>query len=125
MSLGQRIKRIRLERGETLEEFGQAIRKRSNKDLKSNKSNVSRWERDKNVPNDFTLKSIAKLGDTTVDELLHGKPSGMTTTLEIMDYYIEYYTKLEDIDTARKLNEIRVDMDNAEEFGNDKRIRGI
>ena len=49
----------------------------------------------------------------------------MTTALEIMDYYIEYYTKLEDIDTARKLNEIRVDMDNAEEFGNDKRIRGI
>ena len=49
----------------------------------------------------------------------------MTTALEIMDYYIEYYTKLGDIDTARKLNEIRVDMDNAEEFGNDKRIRGI
>ena len=49
----------------------------------------------------------------------------MTTALEIMDYYIEYYTKLEVIDTARKLNEIRVDMDNAEEFGNDKRIRGI
>lgn len=71
MSLGQRIKQIRLERGETLEEFGQAIRKRSNKDLKSNKSNVSRWERDENVPNDFTLKSIGELGNTTVDELLY------------------------------------------------------
>ena len=117
ITLGQRIKQIRLERGETMEEFGQSIRKRSNKDLISNKSNVSRWERGKNVPNDFTLESIAKLGNTTVDELLHGKPSGMTTALEIMDYYIEHYTKLEHNDTVRKLKEIRVDMENAEQFG--------
>ena len=40
----------------------------------------------------------------------------MTTALEIMDYYIEHYTKLEHIDTVRKLKEIRIDMENAEEF---------
>ena len=41
----------------------------------------------------------------------------MTTALEIMDYYIEHYTKLEHSDTVRKLKEIRVDMENAEQFG--------
>lgn len=41
----------------------------------------------------------------------------MTTALEIMDWYIEHYTKLEHIDTVRKLKEIRVDMENAEQFG--------
>ena len=41
----------------------------------------------------------------------------MTTALEIMDYYIEHYTKLEHDDTVRKLKEVRVDMENAEQFG--------
>ena len=41
----------------------------------------------------------------------------MTTALEIMDYYIEHYTKLEHIDTVHKLKEIRVDMENADKFG--------
>ena len=41
----------------------------------------------------------------------------MTTALEIMDWYIEHYTKLEHNDTVRKLKEIRVDMENAEQFG--------
>lgn len=40
----------------------------------------------------------------------------MTTALEIMDWYIEHYTKLEHNDTVRKLKEIRVDMENAERF---------
>lgn len=41
----------------------------------------------------------------------------MTTALEIMDYYIEHFTKMEQYETVRKLKEIRVDMENAEEFG--------
>ena len=40
----------------------------------------------------------------------------MTTALEILDYNIEHYTKLEHNDTVRKLKEIRIDMENAEEF---------
>ena len=41
----------------------------------------------------------------------------MTTALEIMDYYIEHFTKMEHDETVRKLKEIRVDMENAEQFG--------
>ena len=40
----------------------------------------------------------------------------MTTALEIMDYYIEHYTKLEHNDTVRKLREIRVDIEIAIAF---------
>ena len=108
MTLGQRIKQIRLERGETTVEFGRY--------LLASKGTVSKWENDKYQPSPARLKRIAELGDTTVDELLHGKPNGLTTALEIMDYYIEHYTKLEHNDTVRKLKEIRIDMENAEEF---------
>ena len=111
MSLGQRIKQIRLERGETMGEFGKRF------EPAVADSNVSRWERDINEPHPANLNKIAVLGNTTVDELLHGKPNGLTTALEIMDYYIEHYTKLEDIDTVRKLKEIRIDMENADKFG--------
>ena len=41
----------------------------------------------------------------------------MTTALAIMDYYIEHYTELGHNDTVRKLKEIRIDMENAEQFG--------
>lgn len=41
----------------------------------------------------------------------------METALEIMDWYIEHYTTLGHIDTVRKLKEMRIDMENAEEFG--------
>lgn len=109
MSLGERIKQIRLDRGETTREFAEH--------LTASKGTVSKWENGKYEPNRKRLKKIAKLGNTTVDELLHGKPNGLTTALEIMDYYIEHYTKLEHNDTVRKLKEIRIDMENAEQFG--------
>ena len=119
MSLGERIKQIRLERGETLEEFGQAIRKRSNKDLKSNKSNVSRWERDENVPNDFTLESIAKLGNTTVDELLHGKPTNDDIAMDLIDFYIKHNEKLGKRGLAGAFRELQTDINNALNIGDD------
>ena len=40
-----------------------------------------------------------------------------SVALDLIDYYIEHYTKLEHNDTVRKLREIRVDIENAEEFG--------
>ena len=43
----------------------------------------------------------------------------MTTAIEIMDFYIEHYTKLGHVDTVRKLKEIRIDMKNAERFKED------
>lgn len=65
--LGRRIKDIRVNIcSATMEEFGKLV--------DSGKSNVSRWERGENVPNDLTLKKIAELGNIPVDELLYGNP---------------------------------------------------
>lgn len=63
-TLGQKIKAIRLERGETLEEFGRHLTAQASDSL------VSRWERGVNKPNKARLKKIAELGNTTVAELL-------------------------------------------------------
>lgn len=62
--VGNRIKGIRLLKNETMEEMANAIG--------SNKSNVSRWERGLNVPNEATLERIAEHGNTSVEELLYG-----------------------------------------------------
>ncbi|WP_342388134.1 helix-turn-helix domain-containing protein [Salinicoccus bachuensis] len=59
--LGQRIKNIRVNRQETMEQFA--------KKLNSGKSNVSKWESGKNVPNDITLKKIAELGGVSTHHL--------------------------------------------------------
>ncbi|MFB5068302.1 MAG: helix-turn-helix transcriptional regulator [Aerococcus sanguinicola] len=68
--LGQRIKKIRVEKKMTLEQFAEAIKKNTEGASKTGKSNVSKWERSENVPNDITLKAIADLAGTTVDDLL-------------------------------------------------------
>ncbi|MGX7091198.1 helix-turn-helix domain-containing protein [Hutsoniella sourekii] len=61
MTLGQRIREIRLERGETMGEFG--------KHFGTSDSIVSRWERDLTKPRADRLKSIADLAGATVEEL--------------------------------------------------------
>ena len=104
MSLGERIRQIRLERNETQTEFAEKA------DVSV--ATVSRWEASVDKPHPKRYKKIAVLGNMTVDELLHGQPNETTTALEIMDYYIEHYTKLEHNDTVRKLKEIRADMEN-------------
>lgn len=70
--LGIRIRNVRNKRLESMEKFGQAISKATNNEVKSGKSNVSRWERGENIPNNETIKAIAELGKITVDELLYG-----------------------------------------------------
>lgn len=63
--VGRRIKDIRVHKcNATMEEFANMVG--------SGKSNVSRWERGENVPNDLTLKRIAEIGETTIEELLYG-----------------------------------------------------
>lgn len=71
-SLGQAIKAIRIEENLNMEEFADLIKDRTNNKSKPGKSNVSRWERGENVPNDITLDAIAKIGEKTVNELLYG-----------------------------------------------------
>ena len=72
--LVERIKRIRVSRKETLEKFAENIIKASNNSVKTGKSNVSRWEKGLNKPNDITLQAIAKLGNATVNQLLNSNP---------------------------------------------------
>lgn len=70
--LAYRINLIRILRNETLEEFAEQIKKKTNFKIKTTKSNVSKWEKGLNVPNDITLNAIAELGDISIDELLYG-----------------------------------------------------
>lgn len=64
--LGERIKKIRLSLGLNLEEFGLKF------SPTANKSNVSRWEKDKAIPTPERLNKIAELGNVTVEYLLTG-----------------------------------------------------
>lgn len=73
--LGNRIKEIRVAEKDTLEAFANKINKYSDGVIKSGKSNVSRWEKGENIPNDITLKAISDIGRVTVDELLYGNPN--------------------------------------------------
>jgi transcriptional regulator with XRE-family HTH domain len=61
--LGSRIENIRLELGETMEEFGSRFN--------TSKGTVNNWEKDRNRPNKTNLKAIAELGNISVQELLY------------------------------------------------------
>ena len=68
-TLGDRIKMIRKKHGLTMEEFGKQF------NPTADKSNVSRWEKNKAAPSNDRLKQIAELGDTTIEYLLTGRIS--------------------------------------------------
>lgn len=70
--IGQQINKIRVNRKETLEEFANAIKEKTNFKVKTTKSNVSKWENGMNIPNDVTLKAISELGNISIDELIYG-----------------------------------------------------
>lgn len=72
LELGNRIRNVRNKRLESMEKFGQSIADATNNQSKSGKSNVSRWERGENIPNNETLKAIADLGGISVNYLLYG-----------------------------------------------------
>lgn len=64
--IGQRIKSIRLNLGVNMEDFGKMF------DPKASKGVVSNWENSYNKPNNKRIKEIAKMGNVSVDYLLHG-----------------------------------------------------
>ena len=84
--LGERIKEIRVKRKETLDQFAKKIRLKTDNKIKTTKSNVSKWEKGENIPNDVTLQAIADLGKTTVGWLSYGSYDDyaeyLLTTLE-------------------------------------------
>lgn len=63
--VGNRIKKIRSEKGMSQEEFGLLIKN-------AHKSLVSKWEKGQSLPNNDRLKRIAEIGETTVDFILYG-----------------------------------------------------
>ncbi len=65
-NLGQRIKIIRLKKGDTLKEFGERFVPHASHSL------VSRWERNINKPNRERLEQIARLGNVSVTYLTTG-----------------------------------------------------
>lgn len=68
MGLSNRIRKIRESRNETMEEFGL-----NNFNPPASKGVVSNWENGYNKPNKKRLDAIAKLGEMSTEELLHGE----------------------------------------------------
>lgn len=62
--VGARIRKIRLARGETMEEFGERFEAR--------KGVVNNWESGRNLPNKRHIKEIADMANISVQELLYG-----------------------------------------------------
>lgn len=93
--VGQRIKNIRLENGDTLEEFG--------KRFNTSKVTVFNWEKGRNLPNKSNLKEIADLGNISIEELLHGNENeilkrniiemGKNNEYDLLDIFIVYLNK--------------------------------
>lgn len=74
MSVGKRIKQLRLSLGDTTGEFGKRF------DPPANRGLVSGWENGRYLPNPERLKQIAKLAGISVEELL-GEETMNTTQL--------------------------------------------
>lgn len=108
IELGQRIKNIRVTRKETLEQFANAIQKNAEKSIKTTKSNVSKWEKGLNTPNDIALHSIASLGAVSVNYLLTGESDSkikLLNDIESLDKEIEYQNS-EISEIQSKINDI-------------------
>lgn len=68
IEVGNRIKSIRLDQGETMEEFGKVFN--------TSKGTVNNWEKGRNLPNKENLLKIARIGGMTVSQLLYGEAGG-------------------------------------------------
>lgn len=98
--LGTHIKNIRLKKGMTTKEFGSL--------LGATDSNVTSWEKGRTSPNPERLKTIAKIADISVEELLYG------TILR--QHFNKYWTRLiKNNDTAEEYC-TNYTVDTAEEY---------
>lgn len=124
LELGQKIKKIRVDHKLTLAQFADEIKKKTEGASKTGKSNVSKWERGENVPNDITIKAIADIGGITVDELLHGNQKDRLYNLlcSAIDENSEVYSEdlynriIEYLDVYENLTDILFSL---QDLGND------
>lgn len=80
--LANNIKKIRLSKNETMEEFGKHFTPKAHKSL------VSKWEKGLSQPNQKRLNKIAELGDMSINNLLYGDPvTFLYDNLELEDEY--------------------------------------
>lgn len=79
-AVGARIKNIRQDLGMSMEEFGEI--------LSTSKGAVNNWEKGKNLPNNWRLKKIAKLGNISLDSLLYERL--LRTILKMMNEFENY-----------------------------------
>ncbi|MCP0886940.1 helix-turn-helix domain-containing protein [Ligilactobacillus sp. WILCCON 0076] len=77
-SIGENIRKVRLDLGMTMNEFIIAI---DGQDGKGSRVLVSNWERNKHLPNKKRLKKIAELGNTTIDELVNSNEVHKSLTI--------------------------------------------
>ena len=108
MSVGNKIRSIRMNLGMTQEEFGNLFN--------ATRSNVSKWERGSSLPNKTRLKAIADIGDVSVDELLYSD-TDFRKLQKIKEKIIKAY-KLEDI------NEVFEYLKQIEEIIDDNNTKG-
>lgn len=104
---GNRIKQIRLSKGDTLEEFGVRIARVLNIPSRKapSKSNVSKWEAGSSLPNKTRLKAIADIGEITVEELLYGSPNvTVSVDIEQSDNLVKY------VDSKRQVIKQELDL---------------
>ncbi|MBG9988824.1 helix-turn-helix transcriptional regulator [Aerococcaceae bacterium DSM 111176] len=97
--LGNRIKSIRLELGETMEEFGARFN--------TSKGTINNWEKERNKPNKNNLKAIAELGQLSVEELLYGTPKIKYSLDEFL-----YENSREYIDNRNQVRKLERDLRN-------------
>lgn len=99
--IGARIREIRLSLGLTMEEF---IEKIDGKSGKGRSGTVNNWETGQNSPNKKRLKSIASLGNVSVNYLLYGNDN--ESLIDHLDYLrISNWKEMDFLELSHKLNE--------------------
>lgn len=90
IKLGNKIREIRMSKGDTLEEFGIRIAHNLGipEEKAPNKSNISRWEAGSAQPNQKRLKAIADIGQLSVNNLLYGN---LNIQVSVDDYLIDKF----------------------------------
>lgn len=113
-TIGQMIHDIRINLGETMEEFG--------KRFNTSKGTVNNWEKGRNLPNKANLKSIADLAGISVEELLNGNTEDRLFNLfynaidENSDLYSEdlLHRVIKYLDTYENLSDIMLSIEDPE-----------
>lgn len=88
MTVGERIKAVRLMLGLTMEQFGEK--------LDTSKGAVNNWEKSVNLPNKSRLTKMANLGNITVDYILYGD-SNITISKEEYEELLEFKNRYEQL----------------------------